>query len=103
MPGVNTLIRTEEFAEWLGRLRDPKGKARIIARLDAAALGNFGDCEPVGEGVSEMRIHAGPGYRVYFTRRGLVVYVLLVGGDKSSQKRDIKRAMQLARELELRQ
>ncbi len=103
MPGVNTLIRTEEFAEWLRRLRDPKGKARIIARLDAAALGNFGDCEPVGEGVSEMRIHAGPGYRVYFTRRGLVVYVLLVGGDKSSQKRDIKRAMQLARELELRQ
>ncbi len=84
-------------------MRDPKGKARIIARLDAAALGNFGDCEPVGEGVSEMRIHAGPGYRVYFTRRGLVVYVLLVGGDKSSQKRDIKRAMQLARELELRQ
>lgn len=100
---MNTLIRTEEFAEWLRRLRDPKGKARIIARLDAAALGNFGDCEPVGEGVSEMRIHAGPGYRVYFTRRGLVVYVLLVGGDKSSQKRDIERAMQLARELELRQ
>jgi putative addiction module killer protein len=97
---VNTLIRTAEFADWLRQLRDPKGKARIISRLDSAALGNFGDCEPVGEGVSEMRIHTGPGYRVYFTRRGLVVYVLLLGGDKSSQKRDIRRAMQMARELE---
>lgn len=63
-------------------------------------MGNFGDCEPVGEGVSEMRIHVGPGYRVYFTREGRVVYVLLVGGDKSTQKRDIKRAIQMARELE---
>lgn len=77
-----------------------KGKARIIARLDSAAMGNFGDCEPVGEGVSEMRIHTGSGYRVYFTRRGRVVYVLLLGGDKSTQKRDIKRAIQLARALQ---
>jgi putative addiction module killer protein len=66
---VNTLIRTEECAEWFRGLRDSKGKARIIARLDSAALGNFGDCKPVGEGVSEMRIHTGPGYRLYFTRR----------------------------------
>lgn len=101
LQSVNTLIRTEEFAEWFRRLRDPKGKARIIARLDSAALGNFGDCKPVGEGVSEMRIHSGPGYRLYFTRRASVVYVLLLGGDKSSQKRDITRAIQLARELEL--
>ena len=99
MQAVNTLIRTAEFAEWLRQLMDMKGKARIIARLDSATMGNFGDCEPVGEGVSEMRIHSGPGYRVYFTRRGRVVYVLLSGGDKSTQKRDIKRAIQLAREL----
>lgn len=97
---VNTLIRTAEFAEWLRELQDVRGKARILARLDAAELGNFGDCESVGEGVSEMRIHTGPGYRVYFTRQGKVVYLLLLGGDKSTQKRDIKRAIQLARELE---
>jgi putative addiction module killer protein len=97
---VNTLIRTAEFADWLRRLRDVRGKARILARLDAAELGNFGDCAPVGEGVSEMRIHTEPGYRVYFTRQGKVVYLLLLGGDKSTQKRDIKRAIQLARELE---
>lgn len=96
---MNTLIRTEEFAQWLAKLRDPKGKARIIARLEAAALGNFGDCEPVGEGVSEMRIHTGPGYRVYFTRQGQVVYVLLLGGDKSTQRRDITRAIKMARLL----
>jgi len=77
-------------------LRDAKGKARILSRLDSAALGNFGDCESVGEGVIEMRIHFGPGYRVYFTRRGTFVYVLLIGGDKSTQKRDIRRAVALA-------
>jgi putative addiction module killer protein len=75
---VNTLIRTDEFSTWLTDLRDAKGKARIIARLESAALGNFGDCEPVGEGVSEMRIHTGPGYRVYYMRRGPAVYVLAV-------------------------
>lgn len=99
METVNTLIRTADFANWFRQLTDMKGKARILSRLDSAAMGNFGDCEPVGEGVSEMRIHTGPGYRVYFTRRGSVVYVLLLGGDKSTQKRDIKRAIQLAREM----
>lgn len=69
-------------------------------RIRSAEAGNFGDCEPVGEGVSEMRIHTGPGYRVYFTRRGETVYLLLAGGDKSSQKRDIVLAKKLARELE---
>jgi putative addiction module killer protein len=96
---VNSLVATPEFEQWIGELRDAKGKARILSRLDAAALGNFGDCQSVGEGVSEMRIHFGPGYRVYFTRRGTFVYVLLIGGDKSTQKRDIKRALKTAREL----
>ncbi|HET9715702.1 MAG TPA: type II toxin-antitoxin system RelE/ParE family toxin [Pseudolabrys sp.] len=96
---MNSLIATSEFEQWLGRLRDEKGKARILSRLDSAALGNFCDCEPVGQGVSEMRIHFGPGYRVYFTRRGTFVYVLLIGGDKSTQKRDIRRALKLAQEL----
>jgi putative addiction module killer protein len=70
-----------------------------LARLRSAMLGNFGDCEPVGEGVSEMRIHAGPGYRVYFLRTGATLYLLLTGGDKSSQKQDIIRAKEMAREL----
>jgi putative addiction module killer protein len=96
---VNSLIATPEFEQWLEKLRDVKGKARILSRLDSAALGNFGDCQSVGDGVSEMRIHFGPGYRVYFTRRGTFIYVLLVGGDKSTQKRDIKRALKMAREL----
>ena len=96
---MNSLIATPEFEQWLERLRDAKGKARILARLDSAALGNFGDCQSVGGGVSEMRIHFGPGYRVYLTRRGSFVYVLLLGGDKSTQKRDIKRALKMAREL----
>ena len=96
---MNTLLRSDLFSAWLESLRDVKGKARILSRLDAAAVGNFGDCEPVGKGVSEMRIHVGPGYRVYFTRRGLQVYLLLVGGSKASQKRDIKTAFRMAREL----
>lgn len=96
---MNTFLRHEAFDSWLRRLSDVKGKTRILARIKSAEYGNFGDCEPVGEGVSEMRVHYGPGYRVYFTRRGSVVYVLLCGGDKSSQKRDIKRAKALAKEL----
>ena len=91
-----TLLRTASFDAWLSALADNKGKARVLARLTAAEFGNFGDCEAVGEGVSEMRIHFGPGYRVYFTRRGKVVYLLLLGGDKSTQARDIKRAKELA-------
>ena len=97
-----TLIRTDAFAEWLRKLSDAKGRARILARLDAAAFGNFGDCVPVGEGVSEMRIHTGPGYRVYYTRRDSVLYLLLLGGNKSTQRRDIKRAIKMARELKER-
>jgi len=94
---MNTFQRSVEFDAWLAALKDNIGRARIALRIRSAEHGNFGDCEPVGEGVSEMRIHFGPGYRVYFTRRGEVLYLLLVGGDKASQKRDIKRAIEMAR------
>jgi putative addiction module killer protein len=97
---VNTFLRTEEFDAWLSDLKDKMGRARIVHRIRSAEHGNFGDCEPVGDGVSEMRIHVGPGYRAYFTRRAEVVYLLLLGGDKSSQKRDIKRATEMARTLD---
>ncbi len=76
---MNTLIRTAEFDVWLKKLRDAKAVARIIERLRSAQFGNFGDCEPVGAGVSEMRVHIGPGYRVYFTRHVNVTCVLLMG------------------------
>ncbi len=88
-------VRTFEFDAWLRELRDPIGKARIISRIRSAELGNFGDCESVGDGVSEMRIHCGPGYRVYYGRIGDIVYLLLCGGSKSTQNRDIKRAKAL--------
>lgn len=97
---MNTFHRSDEFDSWLGTLKDKVGRARIAHRMRSAEHGNFGDCEPVGDGVSEMRIHFGPGYRVYFTRRGEVIYLLLLGGDKSSQKRDIKRAIEMARALD---
>jgi len=99
---MNSFVRSSEFDRWLSELADVKGKARILARLRTAVFGNFGDCAPVGEGVSEMRVHFGPGYRVYFTRRGATVYLLLVGGDKSTQRRDIVRAIRMAREAEER-
>ena len=94
-----TLLQSQRFASWLGNLADVKGRARILARLRSATLGNFGDTAPVGEGVSEMRIHYGPGYRVYYARRDKTIYLLLCGGDKSSQKRDIDLAISLARNL----
>jgi putative addiction module killer protein len=96
---VNTLTQLPEFAAWFNKLGDPKAKQRINARIAAAQVGNFGDCEPVGDGVSEMRIHYGPGYRVYLKRTGAVVYVLLCGGSKSGQQNDIKRAKKLAKLL----
>jgi putative addiction module killer protein len=91
--------QTDEFANWLKSLRDIQARAKISARLRIAQHGNLGDCQPVGDGVSEMRIHFGPGYRLYFTRTGDIVYLLLSGGDKSSQKRDIKRAIEMAKTL----
>ena len=96
---MNIFQKSDEFDAWLVGLKDHIGKAQIALRLDRAAKGNFGDCEPVGEGVSEMRIHYGPGCRVYFTRRDSVVYLLLLGGDKSTQKRDIKHAIEMASTL----
>lgn len=96
---MNTFLRTDEFDAWLSALKDKIGRARIIQRIRSAEAGNFGDCEPVGEGVSEMRIHVGPGYRLYYMQYGTVVYLLLLGGDKSGQKRDIKRAIEMARAM----
>ena len=94
---MNTIRRTPEFIEWLANLKDPVAKAQIAMRLKRAAAGNFGDIAPVGNGVSEMRVHVGPGYRVYYIQQGRTVYILMNGGDKSTQKRDIARAIELAK------
>ena len=92
------LIRSATFDRWLTGLRDRRAVTRIAARLDRLASGNSGDAQPVGDGVSELRIHYGPGYRVYFLQRGPVLIVLLCGGDKSSQDKDIIQAKALAAE-----
>jgi putative addiction module killer protein len=91
--------QTEAFAAWLRGLRDRQARARIQARIDRLSLGNPGDTRSVGGGVSELRIDYGPGYRVYFVRRGEMLIVLLAGGDKRTQARDIKTARDLARSL----
>ena len=91
--------QTDIFAAWFAGLRDHQARARITARIRRLSLGNPGDVKPVGSGVSEMRIDYGPGYRVYFVQRGKVVAILLCGGDKRTQDRDIARAVALAREL----
>jgi len=90
------LIQSETFRKWLTDLRDMRARVRVQARLDRLALGNSGDTQPVGEGISELRIHYGPGYRVYFKRVGSLVILLLCGGDKRTQNADIKRAKQIA-------
>nr|VFK44942.1 MAG: putative addiction module killer protein [Candidatus Kentron sp. SD]VFK49623.1 MAG: putative addiction module killer protein [Candidatus Kentron sp. SD] len=92
--------KTEIFTKWFNGLKDRRAKARIQARIDRVEMGNFGDVAPVGEGVSELRIFYGSGYRVYFIRRGSVVVILLSGGDKSSQVSDIVRAKKIARQIE---
>jgi putative addiction module killer protein len=97
---VYQLRRTDIFDDWLSRLRDVRAKARILARLESSRLGNLGDVRSVGDGVSEMRVDVGAGYRVYFTRRQRIILILLCGGDKSSQTRDIARAKQMAHEIE---
>lgn len=91
--------KTDLFAKWLDNLRDVQAKARVLVRIERLASGNAGDVKPVGEGISEMRIDYGPGYRVYFIKRGNELIILLAGGDKSSQTADIKVAIRLASNL----
>ena len=91
--------KTETFSKWIDSLRDIRARARVLARIERLAVGHTGDAKPVGEGVSELRIDHGPGYRVYFKRQGRAVVVLLAGGDKKTQNRDIQTALRLARDL----
>lgn len=92
-------LKTDEFAAWLDGLRDIQARARIQVRIERLLAGNAGDVQPVGEGVSELRIDHGPGYRVYFKRRGREVVILLAGGSKATQPGDIRMALKMAREL----
>ena len=96
---VMEIRKTDVFAEWLDGLRDLRARARIQARIERLAMGDPGDVRPVGEGVSELRLAYGPGYRVYYKKRGRRLIILLAGGDKSSQAKDIKAALRLARGL----
>jgi putative addiction module killer protein len=97
---VYEIRKTEVFSEWFRHLRDRLAKSRIVARLDSARRGNLGDYKPLGAGLYEMRVHAGPGYRLYYTRRWRAVIVLLCAGDKSSQRRDIEQARRLLLSLD---
>lgn len=99
-PITPQVVRTGTFDGWLAGLRDRSGRARILVRIGRLQAGNPGDVKPVGEGVSEMRIEFGPGYRVYFIRRGPLLILLLAGGDKSTQAADIEMAKRLAKETE---
>ena len=94
-----TVRQTEEFVVWLDGLDDQRAQLRIAARLRQAEAGNLGDWQPVEGEVSEMRVHDGPGYRLYFVRRGRFIVIMLNAGDKSSQKRDIRRALKLATQV----
>lgn len=94
-----TVLETEEFVAWLDALKDKRARVRIAARLRQAEAGSLGDWQPVEGEVSEMRVHFGPGYRLYFVRRGRVIVVILNAGDKSTRERDIRRALKLATEL----
>ena len=91
--------KTEKFAKWLDGLRDVRARARVLVRIERLAAGNPGDVKAVGEGVSELRINYGPGYRVYYKKQGKKIIILLAGGDKSTQSKDIKVALRLARNL----
>ena len=91
--------KTEVYAKWLDSLRDARARARVLVRVERLAAGNPGDVSPVGEGVSELRIDYGPGYRVYFKKQGRMIVILLAGGDKRTQRRDIETALRLSRNL----
>lgn len=95
------LRQTVEFQNWLDELKDQRAQVRIAARLRLAEAGNLGDWKTVGGEVAEIRVDCGPGYRLYFTRRGTLLIIMLAGGDKASQKRDIKRAQRMVAELEI--
>jgi len=91
--------KTELFAKWIDGLQDIRARARILVRIERLAAGNPGDAKPVGEGISELRIDYGPGYRVYYKKHGRELVILLAGGDKGTQASDIKTALRLARNL----
>lgn len=93
---VIEIRRTDEFDQWIKKLRDAQARVRVLTRMKRLSFGNPGDVKPVGDGVSEMRIPCGPGYRVYYTQKGDQIVILLIGGDKSSQERDIAKAKELA-------
>lgn len=95
---MNTILQSEVFTNWLHSLKDQAGKFAIIARLRRAELGNFGDCKTLGPGLAEMRVHAGPGYRIYYTQEDNTIYIVLCGGAKSTQASDIARARQMIAE-----
>ncbi|MDT8428291.1 MAG: type II toxin-antitoxin system RelE/ParE family toxin [Pseudomonadales bacterium] len=92
--------KTAAFSKWFKSLKDRRARVRIQIRIDRLEMGHYGDVEPVGEGVSELRIFYGPGYRVYFVERGPVVVILLMGGDKTTQQADIAKAKELAKDIE---
>lgn len=96
---MKIIYTTKIFDSWYQKLKDREAARFIQVRIDRAEDGNFGDCKPIGEGVSEMRLHVGPGYRLYFMQQGLEIVILLAGGNKSSQSRDIEIALQLARDI----
>jgi len=96
---VIEIRQTETYADWFDSLRDRKARARVDVRIRRLSLGNPGDVRPIGSGVSELRIDYGPGYRVYFLQRGPMLIILLAGGDKRSQDRDIKKVLELAQKL----
>lgn len=91
--------KTDIFAKWIDGLRDSRARARILVRIERLAQGNKGDCKPVGEGISELRIDYGPGYRVYFMKKGRRLFILLAGGDKRTQTKDIILAQELAKNI----
>lgn len=96
---MNEILMTEKFAKWLKNLKNIQAKKNILQRIDRAKKNNFGDCKQLAENLYEMRIFTGAGYRVYYTQRGMAIYLLLVGGDKSSQEKDIEIALEMIKNI----